>query len=471
MISSVLWRETPSARDSKNGTDKQMTDKEMTIRANGTRIARGPRSTSRRHRLLSPLWLLALAPLTACSALDEILEAELPGQVVDGDLNAPGLAETLVAGAQADFECGLQGHIFGVEAGFYNGLHYTDFQIEQITIANRQARHVEYQRGECTSNRDPIWFTMHRGRAQSADAARRILEEMPAAEVDDLNFLVGKAYAYEGYATQLLSEAWCEMVFDGDGAKVTPATGMARAEAKFDLAIQYSTAALSGSKASDAQDILDLARVGRARSRMNQGNTTGALSDAQAVTSGFIYYATYESSPSRRGNMVNRLLDGFVVHTRDRNLLVGGVTDPRIPIENLGAHSNTGVGDHWKQTKYGSQSSDIPFASWREAQLMIAELDPTQSVAIINVLRSSSAGLHSELDSSAWPLAAYVDGGAAANAVAVREEKRRELYLTGVTPGDDHRAGDFSHLDTGQSLVNAPIGTATCLSIPEVEFL
>ena len=448
-----------------------MTDKEMAIRANATRITKGPRSTSRRRRLVLPLWLLALAPLTACGALDDLLEAELPGQVVDGDLNNPLLAETLVAGAQADFECGLQGHIFGVEAGFANVMHYTNFQIEQITIANRQSRLVEYQRGECTSNRDPIWFIMHRGRTQSADAARRILEEMDAAEVDDLNFLVGKAYAYEAYATQLLSEAWCEMVFEGSGTTVTRLAGMVQAEAKFDLAIQYSTTALSGSKAAEAQNILDLALVGRARSRMNQGNTNGALLDAAAVTAGFIYYATYESAPSRRGNMVNRLEDGFVVHARDRNLLVGGVTDPRVPVENIGAHTLTGVGDHWVQRKYADQSSDIPFASWREAQLMIAELDPTQSVAIINALRLSSAGLHSELDTSAWPLAVYVDGGAAANAAAVLEERRRELYLTGVQMGDDQRSGDLSHWDTGISLVNAPIGDLTCILIPEVEFL
>jgi len=79
--------------------------------------------------------------------------------------------------------------------------------------------------------------------------------------------------------------------------------------------------------------------------------------------------------------------------------------------------------------------------------------------------------LHSELDTSAWPLPAYVDAGAVANAAAVIEERRRELYLQGVQMGDDQRSGDFSKWDTGVSLVNAPIGTLTCLPIPELEFL
>ena len=448
-----------------------MTDTQMTIRANGTRIAKGPLSTSSKRRFVFPLLLLGLAPLTACGELDDLLQAELPGQVVDGDLNDPQLAETLVAGAQADFECGFQGHLLGVEAGFANVFHYTNFQIEMIRIANRQARTIEHGIGECTSNRDPIWFIMHRGRTQAADATRRILEEMDAALVEDLDFLVGKAFVYEAYATQILSEAWCEMVFDGSGTRVTRLDGMARAEARFDLAIQHSMSALSGARAAEAQDILDLALVGRARSRLNQGNLAGAITDAQAVTAGFIYYATYETSPGRRGGMVDRLEAGFVVHARDRNLMVGGMPDPRVPIENIGPHDITGVGDWWVQRKYADDGTDTPIASWREAQLIIAEADPAQSVAIINVLRTSTAGLHSELDTSAWPLAAYVDGGAVANAAAVIEERRRELFLQGVAMGDRQRTNDFADWDTGQSLVNAPIGTITCLPIPELEFL
>ena len=290
----------------------------MKIRANNTRIADGARFTSRERWLVFPLLFLALAPLLAC---DELLQAELPGQVTDDALNAPELAETLVAGAQADFECGYQGHLLGVEAGFANVFQYVIFQIEMIQIANRQARLVERGAGECTSTRDPIWFIMQRGRTQAADAARRILEEMDPGDVEDLDFLVGKAYAYEGYATQILSEAWCEMVFGGSGETVTRAAGMAPAEDRFTLALTHSQLALSGARAAEAQDIIDLARVGRARSRLNQGNLAGAITDADMVTEGFVFYATYESSPSRRANMVQRLEDGFNIHPRDRSLM------------------------------------------------------------------------------------------------------------------------------------------------------
>ena len=248
-------------------------------------------------------------------------------------------------GAQADFECGYQGHLLGVEAGFANVFQYVIFQIEMIQIANRQPRLIEHGTGECTSNRDPIWFIMQRGRFQAADASRRILEEMDPGDVEDLDFLVGKAFAYEGYATQILSEAWCEMVFDGSGETVSRETGMARAEDLFTLALTHSQAALSGARAAEAQDIIDLALVGRASSRLNQGKLGEALTDAQQVTQGFIYYATYETSPGRRNGPVERLEAGFNVHPRDRALMVGGVPDPRVPVENIGLHPSSGVGD------------------------------------------------------------------------------------------------------------------------------
>jgi hypothetical protein len=97
-------------------------------------------------------------------------------------------------------------------------------------------------------------------------------------------------------------------------------------------------------------------------------------------------------------------------------------------------------------------------------------MDPAQSVAILNELRSDPSGLPPGVDSSAWPLPAYVDAGAAANAAAVLEERRRELYLQGVAMGDAQRTGSYVNWDTGVSPVNAPIGSATCLPLPEVEF-
>jgi hypothetical protein len=412
--------------------------------------------------------LVLLTP--GCTTLDDLLEAELPGQVTDEALNDPTLAETLVASAQADFECGLQGHLFGTEAGFANAFQYVLFQIEMIRIANRQTRANEHGVGECASDRDPIWMILHRGRTQAADAARRILA-MPEGSVQHLDYLVGRAYAYEGYATQLLAEAWCELAFDGTGEVVTRQEAMARAEDRFDSALEYAGRVTTGPRAALAAQVVNLARVGRARSRLNQGNLPGALSDAEQVSPGFVFYATYEETPTRRNSMAQRLEDDFNVHPRDRNLNINGVPDPRIPIVNLGQHSSTGVGDWIAQRKYPNNGTDIPFASWREAQLMIAEIEGGQrAVGIINQLRSTVGDLPHVPDGD-HNLPVFASTNEQVIRATLYEERRRELYLQGAKLGDDIRLGMTGTWDTGASPVNAPIGDATCLPIPDREFL
>ena len=103
---------------------------------------------------------------------------------------------------------------------------------------------------------------------------------------------------------------------------------------------------------------------------------------------------------------------------------------------------------------------------------MIAEADPARSVAIINLLRSDATGIHSELDASAWPLAPYVDGGAAANAAQVIEERRRELFLQGTKVGDDLRTGEYLNWDTGVAASGLQIDpNVSCMPIPVQEFL
>jgi starch-binding outer membrane protein, SusD/RagB family len=261
------------------------------------------------------------------------------------------------------------------------------------------------------------------------------------------------------------------MVFDGSGQVVSREEAMAVAEARFTSALDHAQDALSGPRAAEAQDIVDLALVGRARSRLNQGNTTGALADAQAVTPGFVYYATYDASPSRRINMVLRLENGFLVHPRDRDLNIDGVPDPRIPIANIGQHPSTGIGDWLVQRKYASNGTDIPFASWREAQLMIAEIELGQTaVGIINSLRATVDELD-HVPPGSYNLPQFASTDDQEILAQVQEERRRELFLQGMKMGDDQRWGTFTEWDTGFSPVNAPIGDLTCLPIPEREFL
>ena len=267
--------------------------------------------------------------------------------------------------------------------------------------------------------------------------------------------------------------ARCRGVTDTEGsASIDVVIGHLQAVEFFTLAIDRA----SLSSAGEAPDIVNMARVGRARAKLNLGDGPGAITDAEAVDMGFIGLANYETTPTRlRWDRPVSMDDNVTLQAAYRNLLVGGVPDPRVPTEHTSR--NGGVTpqytlDWWVQLKYNSRGSDIPISTWREAQLMIAEADPARSVAIINLLRSDPAGIHSELDSSAWPLPAYVDGGAVANAAQVIEERRRELFLQGTKIGDDLRTGEFQNWDTGVAASGLQIDpNVSCMPIPVQEFL
>jgi starch-binding outer membrane protein, SusD/RagB family len=98
----------------------------------------------------------------------------------------------------------------------------------------------------------------------------------------------------------------------------------------------------------------------------------------------------------------------------------------------------------------------MPFASWREAQLMIAEIQGGQTaVDIINRLRST----HS--------LPTFSSSDPAAIRAQVIEERRRELWLQGT------RLGDMLRLDepflSGVDPRGGPYGDGTCLPFPVIE--
>ena len=143
------------------------------------------------------------------------------------------------------------------------------------------------------------------------------------------------------------------------------------------------------------------------------------------------------------------------------------------------------------QHKFPERESEIPFATWREAQTIIGEATTSEvtRVAQINLLRSSSAGLADDIDDTAWILPVYTDGGPAANMATMVEERRRELWMQGNQAGDKLRWDDAGLLTpsadtppdvndggTNWELVNEygePLsaGSGRCLRIPRLEVL
>src|SRR5205823_13397391 len=98
--------------------------------------------------------------------------------------------------------------------------------------------------------------------------------------------------------------------------------------------------------------MLNAARLGRARSRLNQGNLPGARADAVLDTASFVLNATYSATITRRENLVwSQMYRGFfsAVDPSYRGLTFGGVADPRVNVVDAGVVGQDRTTEIWRQ--------------------------------------------------------------------------------------------------------------------------
>src|SRR5439155_15103985 len=162
---------------------------------------------------------------------------------------------------------------------------------------------------------------LQQARFQLDDAFNR-LDKFTDAEVPNRPALMATLRAYAGYAYLLLAEGMCEMTLDR-GPKMTKEQVLAIAEERFSDAITRATAV-------NDQSILNMARVGRARARLDLKKLTEAAADAILVPSGFVRHAEFsEGGVAQRENRIYNLTirnDFHSVAEGYRNLQVNGVS-------------------------------------------------------------------------------------------------------------------------------------------------
>jgi len=394
--------------------------------------------------------LLMLAGIAGCDAL---LEVKLPGQVAAEALSNPALAEAMLTGVIAEFECGfneyaLLGAVVTDEletASAYQAYNRSDARSQSIQ---------DYGAAECSNVQFNVAFSpylpLHRARAHGEDTYKRISEFDGLANREAM---LARAAVYVGYSLVLLGEGYCSTALDG-GPALPPAEIAAIAEQRFTTAITHAQAA-------GATDIRHLATIGRARARLNKGDRPGALSDAQSIPAGFNYNVERGTQTVQRQNRFvqsNNLNGHSSVDPAFRDLKIDGVPDPRVRVVFSGGNGQDGLTRLWVQEKYANLSSPISLGSWREAQLIIAEVAEGQgSVAAINRLR----------DRVGLPHFSSTDPVVIRNQMI--EERRRELFLQG------HRLGDFLRYDLpwqqGATHKGEPFGSVTCLPMMLAESL
>jgi hypothetical protein len=387
------------------------------------------------------------------SACNNLLDVKVPSRILATSLEDPVNAQLVVDGAVSDLECALSSYVmaYGLITDELDdaALSQAQFDFDRRTFT---AAGGAYATGGCGTTAVTVPVSTARF---TTDHALTLLDGWTDAQVPNRKRLIATAAAYAGFSYILLGEGQCTAAVDG-GPELTPAQIFALAEQRFDRAITEAPGIPDN-------NLLNMARIGRARARLNMGKTTEAVQDAQLVPNGFVFNARYNDANGRARNGVYQALfrgNGTTVGPAFRGLTFDGVVDTRTLVVNTNLRAFDQVNFIWTATKYNLPTSPIALAKWQEAQLIIAEVQGgATAVNIINALHTA-AGIPATFASSD-PVAIMAQ---------VVEERRREFFL------DGHRGYDINRLGLAQ---NPPAGTAypkggfygdmKCLPLPDVE--
>lgn len=401
------------------------------------------------HRLAQGV--TAMVAALALGACGDILEVEFPGQIPTEQIADPTLAPVLVRSAIGDFECAYSNYMSG------SAVHSDEYETanSNVPLANWGERTIspdetDYSIGTCEGNFG-MNLTVHTARLQAEDAIKK-LDEWTDAQVPGRTSLLAQAKAYSAYAYLLLGEGFCEVAFDG-AAKEPPTAALTAAESRFAEAITLATTAGN-------TDILNLARVGMARTKMDLKKWGEAATFAAQVAAGYSKNVDRGQESARRWNKLWRLAEqtgAYTVATAYRDM-----NDPRVLVADAGRGSFNAEVRLWVTKKYTGLNSPMRLASKIEADLIQAEALAQQgqvgpAMTIINA-RRAEVGL------------AALNAATQAEAIThILEERRKELSFEG-----GHRLNDLLRYKlawkTGANpFTNRPYGTTTCWPHPTRE--
>lgn len=325
---------------------------------------------------------VALAASLALGACDNLLDVEYPGRIPSEQINDPSLAPVLARSVISDLECAYSNWAAG------SSFHSDEWETanSNVPLANWGERTISadednYVVASCDAGGFGIQLTLQTARFQSEDIFKR-LDGWSDAEVPGRTLLMAQVKAYGGYAYEFMGETWCQVAFDGAPAQ-PPTAALALAEQRF-------TEALALYRQAGHADTA-LALVGQARAKLMLKKYAEAAAAAQRVPVGYVKNADRGAENTRRWNDIYRNgndLGAYTVATSYRD-----TGDPRLQVVDAqrGAF-NPGI-RLWVSTKYAALQSPIRLASYREAQLILAEALAEQdqigaAMAILNGRRA-----------------------------------------------------------------------------------
>lgn len=438
--------------------------------------------TKRAHTTL--IALAFMVSLGACD-LDSLLDVDLPGRVTEDALNDPRLSQTLVNSVIADVECSWDNYVAAAA-------HHSDEWIASSgnsTMARWGLRDISptfasMATGSCAASYG--LFTPLHGARVAAQANFDRISGFDDADVPNKAVLLATIRAYGAWPLIAFAEGFCGTPLDGGDQVLTPAQLAAEAEAQFTDAIQLASQA-------GLTDLENMARVGRARARLDQQKYDEAIADAALIPDGYLFVATRDVTPADRQNAHYDAINGLAsddaaqkhatIAPNYRALEWKGTPDPRVAVYWDGTLGFDFFTKHWRHDKANSFDTPTMMASWREAQLFMAE-----AYAMTNRLDEAIAILDALHTRAGIPPITATDLPTQDDVIEhVIEERRREFFSEGGhrlrdhlrwrgtafeipflgEPGSIHPDGRLLDPDTGAPL--REYEDATCFPVPTVE--
>jgi hypothetical protein len=452
-----------------------------------TKEMHGMRETSR-TRVRGGVLLAAMAvlPLAACDTLDDLIRAENPAAIAETELDEPTLANVLV------------NSVVGSLAAMYDdpfiwrGSMLTD---EQVTGINWEATARVNERRLRYDQETTMFPAISRYRFMGDSISARLRNLLPNAASDRRLALT---LAHSGYGYTLLGETMCEATINVGAERLTPQQLFEMAIPRFEEAIQIATRA-------NAQQELNLARVGLARAALNAGQREKAMNAARDVPASFNHWVEY-----LQGTMSNTMHANITganhnlgVHPRFLNGTFGQVTphalqtDPRIQHDHRVRTGHNGLSILYTprasipySTYNGrtaaqaggttganapalyDQSTNIKLASWLEAMHHYYEAAGPDGTGP----RGTTLQFVNERRAYGNQPAVTLTGAALMS--ELREQRARDMYLGGFRLGDLRRWERQGINDPRHSFPTDPhpvagwsYGDATCFPLPIQEFV
>lgn len=312
--------------------------------------------------IIRPLGVALLATaLLATAACDTLLSVDNPGSVTEEGLASEEAIPVLIASAYGELVDAFE------DVVLLGGL-FTD----ELT---HSGSFPDYGRTDLGTNVQNDWL----GEYQTMSTARFLADlavERVRAATDPPAGALAEALAYAGWSRIFLAEQMCEVTIDG-GPSQSPDAIMQAAETLLSEAIS------SGGD----EDVVNFARVGRARARLWLGDNAGVVSDAGAVPADFSFDAVYDVTANDNSVVV------FTVSRRETSIEMPFWNNEAIPqcSENpakaafvpdcpFGIEGDVGPDNEtplFVQQVYKTESTDMPIATGEMAEWYAMEAQGT----------------------------------------------------------------------------------------------